>query len=178
MHAAFRWFISTENVKTDLDAVTDLARYPELRWINRFYAIPFYGVAGLIFAAGAMGWLGPQISGWSALLWGFEVPATLVLYVAAAINVLSHLPQLPGGYRRFDTPDKSTNRPLLGIISAGVGFHNNHHREAACARCGFAWWELDVSYYFILILRLVGLAWGVRSKLPDEVHATRGPAPT
>jgi len=86
---------------------------------------------------------------------------------------LNHLPTVPGGYRRFETPDKSTNRLLLGILSSGVGFHNNHHRFAASARCGYAWWELDVSYYVIYTMGLVGLAWDVRSDFSEDESATK-----
>jgi stearoyl-CoA desaturase (delta-9 desaturase) len=173
MYAAVRWFLDPALVKTDLDAVSDFARFTELRWINRFYWIPFYGVGAMLFVAGSLGWFGESVTGWSAFLWGFEVPATMVLYVAAGVNVLNHLPAVPGGYRRFETPDKSTNRLLLGIISSGVGFHNNHHRFASCARCGLAWWELDVSYYCIRVMQVLGLAWDVRSKFPNEEPAQK-----
>jgi stearoyl-CoA desaturase (Delta-9 desaturase) len=173
MYAAFRWFLDPTHSRTNLDAVPDFARFTELRWINAYYWIPFYGVGAMFFAAGRLGWFGDSVTGVSAFLWGFEVPATIVLYVAAGVNVLNHLPTLPGGYRRFDTPDKSTNRLLLGIVSSGVGFHNNHHRFAACARCGVAWWEIDVSYYFVYALQLLGLAWNVRSGFSDEALAER-----
>lgn len=178
-HAAFGWFVARENVRTDFDAIPDYSKYPELRWLNRYYWIPFYGIAALLYAAGQLGWFGPDVTGLSALLWGFEAPATVVLYVAAAINVLGHMPNVPGGYRRYETPDRSTNRFLLGLLSFGVGFHNNHHRFAPSARCGFAWWEIDISYYFIRALELVGLAWNVSSRVPDNVLAEGGlrPAP-
>jgi stearoyl-CoA desaturase (delta-9 desaturase) len=170
MYAAVHWFLDPAHAKTNLDVVSDFARFRELRWVNRFYWIPFYGVGALFFAAGSLGWLGQSVTGLSAFLWGFEVPATIVLYVAACVNVLNHIPTLPGGYRRFDTPDKSTNRFLLGIVSSGVGFHNNHHQFAACAKCGFAWWEIDISYYVIRAMQSLGLAWDVRSKFSNDVQ--------
>jgi len=167
-HAAFGWFVAPENAETDFDTIPDLAKYPELRWLNRYYWLPFYGVGALMYVAGAAGLFGEGITGLAAFLWGFEVPATIVLYMAAAINVLGHLPKVPGGYRRYETPDQSENRFLLGLVSCGVGFHNNHHRFAASARCGFAWWEIDVSYLFIRALQFLGLAWNV-SRVPDSV---------
>jgi len=176
-HAAFGWFVDPRNAETNFDRIHDFATYPELRWLNRYYWLPFYGVGVLIYAAGALGLFGDQITGFAAFLWGFEVPATIVLYVAAAINVLGHLPSVPGGYRRYQTPDRSENRFLLGLISCGVGFHNNHHRFAACARCGFAWWEIDVSFFFIRALERLGLAWNVVSRVPDSVLIEGGLEP-
>jgi stearoyl-CoA desaturase (Delta-9 desaturase) len=167
-HAAFGWFVARENAETDFDRIADFAKYPELRWLNRYYWLPFYGVGVLMYAAGALGLFGDQVTGFAAFLWGFEVPATLLLYMAAAINVLGHLPKVPGGYRRYETPDQSENRFLLGLISCGVGFHNNHHRFATCARCGFAWWEIDISFFFIRALERFGLAWNV-SRVPNSV---------
>ena len=90
--------------------------------------------------------------------------------------MLGHLPKVPGGYRRYETPDHSENRFLLGLVSSGVGFHNNHHRFAACARCGFAWWEIDVSFLFIRALERLGLAWNV-ARVPDSVLVEGGVQP-
>ena len=35
------------------DATPDFACYPELRWLDRFYLVPFFVGAGLLFGAGA-----------------------------------------------------------------------------------------------------------------------------
>ncbi len=177
MYAAFGWFVARENTPTNFDAIPDFAEYPELRWLNRYYWLPFYGVGAIIYAAGAAGWFGPQVTGLAAFLWGFEVPATIVLYVAAAINVLGHMPDGVGAYRRYETQDRSANRFLLGLISCGIGFHNNHHRFAASARCGFAWWEVDFSYYFIRALQGLGLASNVMARPPDDVLIEGGLRP-
>lgn len=173
-HAAFGWFVAPENAETNFDRIPDLAKYPELRWVNRYYWVPFYGVGLMIYVAGELGLFGAQVGGFAAFLWGFEVPATIVLYMAAAINVLGHMPNLPGAYRRYETPDRSVNRFLLGLVSSGVGFHNNHHRYAASARCGFAWWEIDVSFLFIRTLERLRLAWNVVSRIPDSVLVEGG----
>jgi hypothetical protein len=37
---------------TDLDTIPDYARFPELRCINKYYALPFYGGAALLVFAG------------------------------------------------------------------------------------------------------------------------------
>jgi stearoyl-CoA desaturase (delta-9 desaturase) len=127
--------------ETDFDRIADFAKYPELRWLNRYYWLPFYGVGVLMYAAGALGLFGDQVTGFAAFLWGFEVPATLLLYMAAAINVLGHLPKVPGGYRRYETPDQSENRFLLGLISCGLGSTTIIIALRRAPGCGFAWWE-------------------------------------
>jgi sn-1 stearoyl-lipid 9-desaturase len=58
------------------------------------------------------------------LLWMFLLPAFLGLHSEGLINALCHGDR---GYRNFDLPNKSTNLPLLGYLTWGNGWHNNHH---------------------------------------------------
>ena len=50
---------------------------------------------------------------------------------------------------------------MVGLVSNGEGWHNNHHHEPRCAAHGQRWFELDVSYLTIRAWELVGLAWDV-----------------
>ena len=83
------------------------------------------------------------------------------------------MPELPGGYRRYDTPDCSVNRPLLALITLGGGWHNNHHRYAAPARAGFVWWEIDASYYVLRALEAMRVVRNVKGTIPQEVLRKR-----
>jgi stearoyl-CoA desaturase (delta-9 desaturase) len=74
------------------------------------------------------------------------------------------------GSRRYDTPDRSGNSPLLAALTLGEGWHNNHHFYTSCARQGFFWWELDVTYYTIKVLSWCGVVWDVREP-PASVYA-------
>jgi fatty-acid desaturase len=47
---------------------------------------------------------------------------------------------------------------LIGLISNGEGWHNNHHAQPAAAAHGHKWWEFDLTYLTIQGLQLVGLA--------------------
>ena len=132
------WFHKPANAACNLDDMPDFARYPELRWLDRFYLLPFYGGALLCFLAGHYGLLGSDIGGLGALLWGFYFPSCFVLHATSMVNTFAHMPDFPGGYRRYDVRDRSVNRPLLALFTLGSGFHNNHHRHAAAARAGFA----------------------------------------
>jgi stearoyl-CoA desaturase (Delta-9 desaturase) len=51
---------------------------------------------------------------------------------------------------------------LLALVTLGEGWHNNHHHYMSAARQGFYWWEIDVSYYVLRLLALVGLVHDVR----------------
>ncbi|KAK9094178.1 hypothetical protein Scep_025647 [Stephania cephalantha] len=60
---------------------------------------------------------------------------------------------------------------LMGVIGWGEGWHNNHHAFEFSARHGHEWWQLDMGWYVIKLLELVGLATHV--KLPSQTHKKR-----
>jgi stearoyl-CoA desaturase (delta-9 desaturase) len=163
------WMRDPRHLGTALDKVPDFARYPEIRWLNRYYLVPLYAGALAIFLAGHYGVFGPRVGGFSALLWGFYVPTLLTLHAAGLIGSVTHVPKFPGNYRRYATADGSSNVPFLGVLVAGAGWHNNHHRCGTLARAGFAWWEVDVSYYFLRLLAALGLIGELKTTVPREI---------
>ena len=102
-------------------------------------------------------WLGALQLGLSWLVWGVVLRTVLVWHITWSVNSVTHL----WGYRTFDTADDSRNNWLVGLVSNGEGWHNNHHADPRCAAHGLRWWELDVSYLTIRALTLVGLATSV-----------------
>ncbi len=139
------WILSSETEETDYSRVSDLARYPELRWLNRWHVVPAVALAVGLFFAG----------GWHALLWGFFVSTTLLWHGTFTINSLSHI----WGKRRYSTTDDSKNNPVLAIVTMGEGWHNNHHYYPRSVRQGFHWWQIDMTYYVLRSLALVGIVW-------------------
>jgi stearoyl-CoA desaturase (delta-9 desaturase) len=101
MTAYIGWMRDPKNLATDLNKVPDFARYPEMRWLNRYYLVPLYAGAVLIFLAGHYGLFGPRITGVSALLWGFYLPTLLALHAGGLIGTITHLPKFSGNYRRY-----------------------------------------------------------------------------
>jgi len=174
LRAYMGWFGAPENASTNLDTVADLARYPELRWLNRWYLPVFYGGAAAVFVLGHVGAFGTHITGTSALLWGFYVPSFLQIHSIAMINTLGHMPRWLGGYRRFETADRSVNRPVLALMTFGAGWHNNHHRYPSAARAGFTWYEFDLTYYSLVLLEFLGMVQELRRTIPDEVRREGG----
>ena len=155
------WIASRRNYKTDLSQVPDLARFPELRWLDRNdLAVPLLLLVSLLgFGAALEAWA-PSL-GTSALqmgVWGFCVSTTLLFHGTASINSLAHLI----GKRVWPTKDKSKNSFLLALITLGEGWHNNHHWCPGTVRQGFRWWEIDISYYVLRLLAVFGLVHELR----------------
>ena len=152
------WILSPHWNATDEARVTDLARYPELRFLNRdgISLLPAVVLALVCWALG----------GAHGLIWGFFVSTVLLWHGSFSINSLSHM----FGRRRYPTTDDSRNNWALAVITTGEGWHNNHHHYQSSANQGFRWWEIDVTYYLLRLLALCGLIWELR-RPPAEVLA-------
>jgi fatty-acid desaturase len=70
------------------------------------------------------------------------------------VNSATHI----WGSRRFATRDDSTNNWLVAVLTFGEGWHNNHHAHPTSARHGLRWYEVDVNWYGIWMLMVLGLA--------------------
>jgi len=167
--------LSNRNKPTDYTAIPDLAKFPELLWLNRFeQVVPLAFAAALDFlgdylaaaAAPHLRTTGPQL-----LVWGFVISTTALFHGTASINSLAHLI----GRRRYATDDDSRNSVVVTILTFGDGWHNNHHRYQASARGGFFWWEIDPTYYGLKPLSWTGLIWNLKT-VPASVLAEGRPA--
>ena len=135
------WILSEKSSPTPTDVISDFAKYPEIRFINK------------------NDWIGPLtlavfcalVGGWSGLVLGFFVSTILLWHATFLVNSLAHVM----GRRRFVTNDTSRNSAIIAALTMGEGWHNNHHHYPASARQGFYWWEYDVSYYVLRALALV-----------------------
>jgi stearoyl-CoA desaturase (delta-9 desaturase) len=155
------WITSGRNFPTDYSQVRDLARFPELVFLNRFDSLVPALLAIALFALGHfLGAYFPslRVTSWQLLVWGFFISTTVLFHATSSINSLAHLL----GKRRYATSDNSRNSLLLALITLGEGWHNNHHRYMNAARQGFFWWEIDVSYYLLKALSWTGLIWNLK----------------
>ncbi len=153
------WILCRKYDETRLDAIPDLARHPELVFLDRFHWIPPAVLAVACFWAG----------GWSALWIGFFLSTVLTYHSTFCINSLTHL----FGRRRFVTTDTSRNSLLMALVTFGEGWHNNHHYYQASANMGFFWWEIDVSYYALKALSWLGIVWDLRRPPRAVLEANR-----
>ncbi len=166
------WITSNKNHPTDYTKVRDLAKFPELVFLNRFDLVGSGLLIVLLLAFGyVMRVLGFDTSPLQLLVWGYFVSTTFLFHGTACINSMAHV----FGKRRFETDDDSRNSFILALITLGEGWHNNHHRYMATARQGFYWWEIDITYYMLRMLSWTGIIWGLKGvpqKIYDSVGAT------
>ncbi len=153
-HSHVGWLFAPPAVSTG--KVADLARFPELRLVDRCHHIVVILTALVAFGAGAaLGALDPGLhtSGPQMLVWGFFVSTTLLYHATFSVNSFAHR----FGSRRFDTDDASRNNWWVAMLTLGEGWHNNHHRSPASARQGLGRFELDPSWWFIRALAALHL---------------------
>jgi fatty-acid desaturase len=84
-----------------------------------------------------------------AILYAYLVPTILVWHGGSLINTINHR----YGYRNFKTKDNSVNNVILGYLTSGEGWHNNHHAEPANTKFGKKWWEFDLGYIIIRAIK-------------------------
>jgi stearoyl-CoA desaturase (delta-9 desaturase) len=161
-HSHLGW-VYDRNDDFDWGRVKDFTRYPELVVLEKLWLAP-----PIIFAVASFLTLG-----WWGLIIGFFFSTTLVWHGTFTINSLAHV----WGTRRYATGDDSRNNWFLALLTLGEGWHNNHHHHMASCRQGFFWWEVDVTYYILRALALVGLVWGIREPSRRVLDAGSAPQP-
>ena len=162
------WITSRRNFPTDYSKVRDLAKFPELVFLNRFdVVVPVLFATGLYLLGGFLAHAAPalQTNGAQLLVWGFFISTTALFHGTSCINSLAHLM----GDRRFETSDDSRNSFILSLITLGEGWHNNHHRCMSATRQGFYWWELDITYYVLKGLSWTGFIWNLKP-VPQSIY--------
>jgi len=162
------WLTSKANFPTNYKYVAEWAKYPELRWLNRFDTVIPISLAAALYVFGSLlGHFAPHLgtNGIQMVVWGFFISTTVLLHATVTINSFDHM----YGSRRYNTPDTSRNNPLLALITLGEGWHNNHHHYAVSARQGFFWWEVDVTYYLLVFMSWLGIIWDLRA-VPEHMR--------
>lgn len=178
-----------DNFRTYEHYARDIYRDPfYLRLERRFLWLWIYALHAVLFwlAGTAFGWLQPGGSvaggvqlGLSVLVWGVFVRTVLVWHITWMVNSAGHL----WGYQNYPTRGNSRNSLLVGLLSNGDGWHNNHHADQRAAAHGHKWWELDVTHITLLAMKACGLAWdlvpvGVGHPLPEGDLAVEARAVT
>lgn len=140
----------------------DLAKHKFYIWLNNYHWVPSIVLAAVMFALG----------GWSLMLWSMFFRIVFGLHATWLVNSATHM----WGARRFATRDDSRNTWWVALFTFGEGWHNNHHAHPTSARHGLAWYEFDLSWIQIKLLRLIGVAKkihvaSVNSRLADREAA-------
>lgn len=165
------WFLSNAHFATKMERVKELAKFPELRFLDRFDVIvPICLALGIYCFGEALAHWMPELNtnGLQLLVWGFAISTVVLYHATFSVNSLAHV----WGWRRYQTRDHSRNNFFLAILTLGEGWHNNHHHYPGAAKQGFYWWEIDLTYYGLKLLALTGLIWNLKA-VPNEIRNAR-----
>ena len=132
----------------------DLARHRFYVWLNNYHWVPTVVLAVIL----------AFIGGLPLVLWGVCFRVVVGFHCTWLVNSASHM----WGYRRFATRDDSRNNWWVALMTFGEGWHNNHHAHPASARHGLAWYEFDLSWIEIRLMKFFGVAKSIRTA---SVHA-------
>jgi stearoyl-CoA desaturase (delta-9 desaturase) len=142
------WILCDKYNETNVEQIKDFAQYPEIRWLDKHNWVGPWSLGVLCFLIG----------GWSGLVVGFFLSTVLLWHSTFLVNSLAHVM----GRRPYKTEDTSKNSLIIALITAGEGWHNNHHRYQSAARQGFRWWQIDTTYYVLWLLARVGIVRDLR----------------
>jgi stearoyl-CoA desaturase (delta-9 desaturase) len=134
--------------------------------IDRFFILPQLALAAALFG---LGWwtLGSWTGGAGWVIWAVAVRTVFLYHATWFVNSAAHT----WGYRNFETDDGSRNNWWVALISFGEGWHNNHHAQHRSAAHGMRRWEIDPTWWMILLMEKVGLARRVVRPKLENLHA-------
>lgn len=164
------WFLCLKNFTTQENCVRDLLKYPELVLLDRFDSIiPILYALSMLFLGMYLEQAFPELhtNGPQMLIWGYFVSSIILIHCTLLVNSLAHVT----GSKRYETGDESRNNLFIALFALGEGWHNNHHHYPVSARQGFFWWEIDISYYLLRLMSLLGIIWDLQPVPANRLHS-------
>lgn len=150
VYGVYQSFVGWYNKITEVTNVVnmkyavELLRKPNHVWFHKHHLKILWGTPLLI----------------SLIDWRFALTAfCLVTFIGSfqdnLVNVFGHKASI-FSYRNFNTKDNSHNNLILGYLTWGQGWHNNHHYDPKSFDFGKKisgkWWEWDPSLIFKIFL--------------------------
>ena len=148
------WMCKETPAKTFIRQLTpDLRKVAYFRWLNQYFLLLQIPLAIALYLGG----------GWPLVLWGIPLRLVIVYHITWLVNSATHR----WGYISYPSSnDFSRNNWWVALLTFGEGWHNNHHAYPNSARMGFKWWEIDLTWIHIKLLRSIGLANRIRLAKP------------
>jgi stearoyl-CoA desaturase (delta-9 desaturase) len=117
----------------------DLLKSRFYYWLHKWHWLPTLSVIAILCC------IEPR-----AIAYAWLIPICLQMQTSAIVNAVNHC---KFGYRNHNTSDRSYNNLITGIFHFGEGWHNNHHHSPTNPNFGNKWWEFDLGYQLIKLIR-------------------------
>lgn len=143
-----------ENIEIEKRFKKDVPDWPwfdswaDSRWVKVLWILAYIA----FYVVFATAW-------WQYLL----LPVTILMNPVHAVIVNWYGHKI--GYRNFKLKNTSTNLYPFDIFFIGESYHNDHHRNPASINMGVKWYEIDITYYIILLFSKLGIV-----KLQNKAH--------
>lgn len=141
-----------ESIETYKKYAPELYRDPVMRFMDKYFFGIFLAFSFAMFS------IVTAFSNWhlglSVFVWGSILRIVYLWQVSWLVNSATHY----WGYQTYTSRDESRNNWWVALLTFGEGWHNNHHVNPRSAQMGRAWYELDITYKVIQILKQLGLA--------------------
>ena len=161
-------FLGTRLYRAEARQAATLERYGHETpddWLERRLYAPHSGLGLLLMLLLDLALFGV----WGLGVWAAQM-AWIPFFAAGVINGLGHW----WGYRNFELADASTNIFPVGMLIGGEELHNNHHAFAGSARFSSKWYEFDLGWWYIRLMRCLRLARVRRlAPVPHRDHSKR-----
>ncbi|KAI3712060.1 hypothetical protein L1987_70609 [Smallanthus sonchifolius] len=147
---------NTSNMVGERNNVRDLEKQFFYRFVSRTYIAHPIALALVLYALGGLPFI----------VWGMGVRVVWGYHMTWLVNSTCH----GSGNQTWDTRDLSLNNRWIGILGFGDGWHHNHHAFKYSARHGLEWWQVDITWYLIRLLEIIGLASDVKLPTPTDIQ--------
>ncbi len=138
----------------------DILHDPFYRFCENYF-FPMQVVFGvLLYLIGSR----TSIGGLAFVMWGVFARLAFVYECTWLVNSATHM----FGYKSHESGDNSRNCWWVAVLTYGEGWHNNHHAYQYSARHGLQWWEVDMTWITISLLKKLGLATKVKLAGSEE----------
>ena len=143
----------------------DLLKNPVVLWQDRWYKVILiaggFGLPALVGAA-----FGDPIAG---LLWGGFLRLAVIHHTTFFVNSLAHYVGKP----TYNADVSARDNWAVALLTLGEGYHSFHDRFPADFRNGIRHFDWDPAKWFIVTLKMLGLASDLRATPPPQVAQAR-----
>ena len=101
------------------------------------------------------------VGGWAWVIWGVCAQVATTVTGHWLIGYFAHQAH-EDDWQVRGAGVQGRNVPLVGWLTMGEGWHNNHHAFPGSARMGLYAGQSDPGYRFVKMLQALGLAWDIR----------------